>query len=183
VIKNLPFVEDRNNSSNGCSELEEGRHGKVEVLERRIAPSAVVVGQRPIGRTQIGGRHSQPGCSWHAPLRFIAYQRVASSTPQAGVEKSRAQRCCVGSIACGVQIAISTCTTYKPTTSAPSTLAHSFMLKDLLNLGVRRLSLHNIPDQSSAVQLKNNSNCSRPSCNNWFDMITVELSSWEFCRR
>jgi hypothetical protein len=123
-----------------------------------------------LGSAQLGGH------------RLVAVT-VSPDAPQAGVEKSRAQRCCFGSIACGVQIAISTCTTYKPTTSAPSTLAHSFILKDLLNLGIRRLSHHNIPDQSSAAQLKKNSNCSRPSYNNWFDMITDKLSSWELsCR-
>jgi hypothetical protein len=47
----LPFVEDRNNSSNGLGELDEGRHCEVEVMEGRIAPPAVVVGQCPIGWT------------------------------------------------------------------------------------------------------------------------------------
>jgi hypothetical protein len=40
----LPLVEDRNNSSNGLGELDEGRDSQVEVVERRVAPPAVVVG-------------------------------------------------------------------------------------------------------------------------------------------
>ncbi|MCO5575640.1 hypothetical protein L7F22_029442 [Adiantum nelumboides] len=80
----------------------------VEVLQWGIAPATSTVGQRVVGRTEIGGRHHHRGAS-NAPLwvcRSIALDLEASTAAQPGIEEGRAQGRRVCAVAGGVEVAI-----------------------------------------------------------------------------
>jgi hypothetical protein len=66
----------------------------VEVAARRVAPAAVVAGERPVGRAQVGGRHGDGGCSGPAPhgLARVAGDGEAGAAHGAVVEQRGAQR-------------------------------------------------------------------------------------------
>jgi hypothetical protein len=86
------------------------------MLEGHVAPSTVVVGQIRIGRTEVGGCHSHCRARY-TPSRLVALELKARSAAQAVVEESRAQSCCVGSIALTVQVPITASTSCSSSSS------------------------------------------------------------------
>lgn len=96
-IVTLPSKSDRDDPSSVLCNLQESRLGQVKVLERRIAPPAIVVRQSKVWRTEVGSSDSDgPGKtpSWV----IVASHFVARTTAQAIVEKGSAQCCGVGSV-------------------------------------------------------------------------------------
>jgi hypothetical protein len=67
----------------------------VEVAARRVAPAAVVAGQRPVGRAEVGGRHGDGGRPGLAPLGLarVAGDAKPGAAHGAVVEQRGAQRC------------------------------------------------------------------------------------------
>jgi len=60
------------------------------VLERPVAPAAIVVGETGIRGAEIGGCYGD-GSTRQAPLTTLAHDLEASSTRQSLVEERRAQ--------------------------------------------------------------------------------------------
>lgn len=78
------------------------------MLQGRIAPTAIVVGESQVWRAEIGS--SDNDASGITPSGVVAaLELVAGSTGQAIVEESSAESCCVGAMA--IQIAITTSST------------------------------------------------------------------------
>lgn len=74
----LPFEEDGDDSSAILCNFQEGGLGQIEVMERGIAPTAIVIGQRVVGRAKVGG--SDGDGTGETPLRiFVAAYLVAST--------------------------------------------------------------------------------------------------------
>jgi len=109
AIERSPAVEDGDNSRLVDSNLLVSGNSHVEVLERHVAPSTVVVGQIRVGRTEVCCRHSHCS-SGYTPSRLVALHLKACPTAQAVVEEGRAQSCCVRSIALAIQVSISAST-------------------------------------------------------------------------
>ncbi|KAB8084081.1 hypothetical protein EE612_006543, partial [Oryza sativa] len=90
-----PSVGDGHDAGAVHADLEEGRLGHVEVGARRVAPAAVVVGERVVRRAQVGGGDGD--AARQAPLPIVvAPQLVARPARRAVVEQHRAQRRRVG---------------------------------------------------------------------------------------
>lgn len=90
----IPLVDDRDDSASVNADLLPSRLGHVEVLERRVAPSAIVVRQSEVGWAEIGRRHRHRR-PFHAPpwIRLvIAHDLEALPARCAVVEQRRAQR-------------------------------------------------------------------------------------------
>jgi hypothetical protein len=109
AIESSPAVEDGDNSRFVDSNLLVSGNSHVEMLERHVAPSTVVVGQIRVGRTEVCCRHSHCS-SRYTPSRLVAFDLKACPTAQAVVEEGRAQSCCVRSIALAVQVSIAAST-------------------------------------------------------------------------
>lgn len=91
------------------SNLQESRLGHVKVLERRIAPPAVVVGQVIVRGAEVSGSDSDG--TGEAPFGVIvAFHLITRPAAQAIVEQSSAECCSVSPIPLAVQITVPTCT-------------------------------------------------------------------------
>lgn len=82
------------------------------MLKRRVAPSAIVVGQSIVRWTIVGcGDLDDAGTT---PFRVVvAAQLETSTTAQAIIEEGCAESCSVGTITLGVQVSITTSPSYK----------------------------------------------------------------------
>jgi len=116
----VPAVENGDDSCLKDTNLFVSGNGHVEMLERHVAPSAVVIRQGEIGRTEVGCCHSH-GSAGYTPPRFIALQLEACPAAEAVVKERSAQSCCVRSIALAVQIPIPASTACKFTATNIST--------------------------------------------------------------
>ena len=89
----VPLVVDRDDAGLVDGDGGPGGLRHVEVLTRRVAPAAVVAGQRPIWRAEVGGcdcnRRAELAPS---ALASVADDGVARAAHGAVVEKRRAQR-------------------------------------------------------------------------------------------
>jgi hypothetical protein len=123
----VPPVLDGHHAGAGLGDLVEHWRGKIEVHLRRVAPAAVVVGERVVGWAEVGGRH-HGGAPPAAPAAR-ALDLEARTTAPPVVEQRRAQRRRVFPVPCAVQVAIparSSCTsqisTYSMLTSRNETI-------------------------------------------------------------
>lgn len=106
-----PAKRDGDNAGAVLGDFEEHRHGKVEMGARRVAPAAVVVGQGVIRRAEICGRNEDGRAARVAPLRLVfALNLEAGAAAEPLVEKRRAQRRRVDTVALAVQVAVPTST-------------------------------------------------------------------------
>jgi hypothetical protein len=105
-----PLVVDGHDAAAVDADLEPGRLGHVEVLPRRVAPAAVVVGQRVVGRAQVGGGdgHRRAADAEPRVRLVVAGDPVALPARGAVVEERRAQRRRVRAVARRVQVAVPT---------------------------------------------------------------------------
>ena len=71
--------------------------GEVEVLTWRIAPTAVIVGERRVGRTEVGGGDGDGAGEAPAGLAG-AFDLVAGAAGEAAVEEDGAQGGRVGAV-------------------------------------------------------------------------------------
>ncbi|CAL9044048.1 unnamed protein product [Musa banksii] len=96
--------------------LEKGRLGEVEMLQRRVAPAAVVVGEGVVGRTEVGGGDDDG--SREAPPGVIgAPHLVARAAAEPIVEERGTEGRGVGPVPLAVEVAIATspaCNKNKP---------------------------------------------------------------------
>ena len=102
---------DRHDASTGNGDLGEDRFGEVEVWLRRVAPSTSVVGERIVGRAEVGGRHN--GGTRQAAATASASDLKARAAALPIVEQRGAQRRGVLPVPRIVQVAIparSSCT-------------------------------------------------------------------------
>ena len=109
------MVVDGNNAAAVDADLEPSRLGHVEVLPGRVAPAAVVVGQRVVGRAKVGGRDGHRRAADAEPRVRLVVARDPVALPARGavVEQRRAQRRRVRAVPRRVQVPIptsSTCT-------------------------------------------------------------------------
>jgi hypothetical protein len=75
------------------------------MVQRGVAPAPIVVGQRVVGRAEVGGRDDDG--AREAPLGVaLALHLVAGSAAQAVVEQRGAQSSRVGAVSLAVKIAI-----------------------------------------------------------------------------
>lgn len=105
-----PSVVDRDNAADVFRKLKERWHGHIEVRPGDVAPSSVVAGFPRIGWAKISCSYCDATITRQAPSAPVALDLEAGSAPLSVVEKDCAQSCCVGTISCAIQIAISTCT-------------------------------------------------------------------------
>lgn len=104
-----PAVRDGDNAGTVLGNLEEHRHGEVEVRTRRVAPPAIVTGLRVVWRTKVSGCDQDRGATRMAPLWVIsALDLEASPTAKPIVEQSSAQSSRVHSVPLAVQVSIPT---------------------------------------------------------------------------
>jgi hypothetical protein len=105
-----PLVVDGHDAAAVDADLEPGRLGHVEVLPRRVAPAAVVVGQRVVGRAQVGGGdgHRRAADAEPRVRLVVAGDPVALPARGAVVEERRAQRRRVRAVPRRVQVAVPT---------------------------------------------------------------------------
>ena len=90
----IPLVHDRDDASTVDANLLPSRLRHVEVRPRRVAPAAVVAGEVPVGRAEVGGGDGDRDAGL-APLRrplAVAGDLVALPARRAVVEQRRAQR-------------------------------------------------------------------------------------------
>jgi hypothetical protein len=114
-----PAVGDGNNA--GPVERDALEHGlrHVEVGARRVAPAAVVGGERVVGRAEVGGRHHDGARQARvapAPRRVAAHLE-AGAAAEPVVEERRAQRRRVGAVPLAVEVAVparTACTNARP---------------------------------------------------------------------
>lgn len=98
------------------SDLEEGGLCHVEMLEGRVAPPAVVVGQVVVGRAKVGGG-DRDGAGQAPPGLPAAPHLVACPAREPVVKQGRAQGRSVGAVALTIQVSVPTC----PTCTKPKT--------------------------------------------------------------
>lgn len=79
------------------------------MLERGIAPPAIVIGQSIVRRTEVGSGDGDGGRNTPFGV-VVAPQLIASTAAQAIVEKGSAESCSVSPISLAVQVPIPTCT-------------------------------------------------------------------------
>jgi hypothetical protein len=101
----VPPVLDRHDAGAGDGDLREGRLGEVEVRLRRVAPPAVVVGERIVGRAEVGGR-DDGGTTRQAAAAAGAADLKARAAALPVVEQRGAQRRGVLPVPRAVQVAI-----------------------------------------------------------------------------
>lgn len=108
MIKNKgdkPAEGDGDNAGVVLSDLEECRFGEIKVLEGRVAPTTVIVGEGVVGRAEVSGGDGDG--AGEAPFGIIiAPHFVARPAADAGVEQRSAQRRCVRTVSLAVQISI-----------------------------------------------------------------------------
>ncbi|KAF7816436.1 factor of DNA methylation 1-like isoform X1 [Senna tora] len=91
-------------------DLEEHRHGEVEVRPGRVAPAAVVAGESIVGRAKVGGRDEDRRTAGMAPLWVIATLDLeARSAAKSIVKQSSAQSRRVHTVPFTVQVPVPTC--------------------------------------------------------------------------
>lgn len=79
-------------------------------MARRVAPSAIVVGEGVVGRAEVGGGDGYG--AGQTPLGVVvAPHLVAGAAAQPAVEESSTQRCSACTIPLAIQVAVSTCST------------------------------------------------------------------------
>ena len=92
-------------------ELEERGLRHVEVWTGRVAPTAVIVGQRGVGRTKVCGRDNHGRMSGQAPFGIVnALQLEARAARSPGIEERGAERGRVRAVTLGVEVAVTACT-------------------------------------------------------------------------
>jgi hypothetical protein len=104
-----PAVGDGDDAGAVLGDVEEHGHGEVEVGAGRVAPAAVVGGQRVVGRAEVGGRHQDGGAPRAAPPPpglVLALDLEARAAAQPLVEQRRAQRRVVHAVPLAVQVAV-----------------------------------------------------------------------------
>ncbi|CAA7406336.1 unnamed protein product [Spirodela intermedia] len=90
-------------------DLEEHRHGQVEVRARGIAPAAVVRGKGEVRRAEVGGGDDNGGAAAVAPPGVVrALDLEAGPAAKAVVEQSRAQCRRLHAVSLAVQVPVST---------------------------------------------------------------------------
>lgn len=72
----IPSEGDRDYSSSVLSNLEESRLGQVKVLERRVAPAAVVVRQGQVWRAEVCGCDGDG--AGEAPFRVVVASHLVA---------------------------------------------------------------------------------------------------------
>lgn len=105
----VPSKCHRHNSSSILSNLKEGWFCHIKVLQRRVAPTTIIVGQSKVWRTEVCSSDNN-GARLAPSWIIITPHFITCPTTQAIVEQSSAQSCSVGSISLTVQIPIATCT-------------------------------------------------------------------------
>jgi hypothetical protein len=106
-----PAVGDGDNA--GPVDRDAREHGlrHVEVRAGRVAPSAIVRGERVVGRAEVGGGDYDG--AGHAGVRSaagrVAAHLEAGSAAEAVVEERRAQCRRVGAVTLAVEVAVSAC--------------------------------------------------------------------------
>ena len=68
----LPLVEHRDDAGAVDADVLPCGLGHVEVRARRVAPAAVVIGQRPVGRAEVGGSDGDGHAGLAANVRHVA---------------------------------------------------------------------------------------------------------------
>ncbi|KAB8086783.1 hypothetical protein EE612_010312, partial [Oryza sativa] len=89
-----PLVDDGDDAGTVNTDLLPGRLRHIEVRPWRVAPAAVVAGEVPVGRAEVGGGDGDRDAG-PAPLRCplaVAGDLVALPARRAVVEQRRAQR-------------------------------------------------------------------------------------------
>lgn len=97
----LPSEGNWNNSSFVLSNLQESRLSKIKVLQGRVAPATIAVGECIVRRAEVCGSDqyaSRETPSWVTVTSHL----IARTTAQAIVEKSSAECCSVSPIALAV---------------------------------------------------------------------------------
>jgi hypothetical protein len=105
----VPAVGDGDDAGAVLRDVEEHGHGEVEVGAGRVAPPAVVGGQRVVGRAEVGGGDVDGGAPRVAPPPpglVLALDLEARAAAQPLVEQRRAQRRVVHAVALAVQVAV-----------------------------------------------------------------------------
>jgi len=96
VYCTVPPVCDGHDAGAVVCDAEEGRHGEVEVVARRVAPPAGVRGQPVVGRAEVGGRdhHRRHGgvALALAAAPATALDLEAGAAGESVVEERRAER-------------------------------------------------------------------------------------------
>ena len=104
-----PSVHDWDDAGAVDADLLPGRLRHVEVRPRRVAPAAVVAGQRVVGRAEVGGRdgHRDAGLA-ERRVRPLAVAGNLEALParRAVVEERRAQRRRPRPVPLRVQVAV-----------------------------------------------------------------------------
>jgi len=110
----VPSVNDRYNAGLVGGDLLKRRHGHVEVVQRHITPSAVVVRQGRVRRAEVSDCDlNRRSVGMAIFLRPGTLHFIASSASQSSVEQSRADGHRVGAVAGAVEVAIATRTPYR----------------------------------------------------------------------
>jgi hypothetical protein len=109
VLSVLPAVGDGDDAGAVLGDVEEHGHGEVEVRAGRVAPAAVVGGERVVWRAEVGGRDQDGGPPWPAPPPpglLLAPDLEARAAAEPLVEQRRAQRRVVHAVPLAVQVAV-----------------------------------------------------------------------------
>lgn len=107
--RSLPLVSHRHDPSLEHRNLLVCGHGHVEVLERQVAPPAIVVWETRIGGTEIGCCHRY-GLARQAPFTTRTRYLVAGAARQPLIEEGQAQGHRVGPVPRSVQVPVPTST-------------------------------------------------------------------------
>ena len=104
-----PLVEDRDDAGAVDADGLPGGLGHVEVGAWGVAPAAVVVGERPVGRAEVGGGDGDGAGAGlaHICLAGVAHDEVALPARRAVLEQHRAQRRVPHAVALVVQVIVS----------------------------------------------------------------------------
>jgi hypothetical protein len=106
---NIPAVGDGDDAGAVLCDVEEHGHGEVEVGAGRVAPPAVVGGERVVRRAEVGGGDVDGGAPRVAvlpPGLVLAPDLEARAAALPLVEQRRAQRRVVHAVALAVQVAV-----------------------------------------------------------------------------
>lgn len=108
-LTGYPSVLNRDDSSPKLSNVLKNGLRQVKVLQRRVAPTTVVIWKRIVGRAEVSS--SDNDRARKAPLRVIvALDFIASTATETIIEQCSAQSRGVGTVALAIQIAITTST-------------------------------------------------------------------------
>lgn len=107
--RSSPAVRDGDDSGAILSDLEEHRHGEIEVRPGRIAPTTIIRRKGVIRRAEIGSSDENRGIPTTAPPRIIdALDLKTSATAKPLVEQRRAQRRRLHAVPLAIKVPIST---------------------------------------------------------------------------